>query len=104
MLNATFLDLSASIAKQTVAAVRAVSPTLGVIAGEIGPHNGGSYAPGGVVPNCSGNHVCGRFGSALWYADSMSAKAAAGYESFNRQDVIGEFKTSRDTTPRSVRT
>ena len=69
VLNATFLDLSATLAREMVAAVRAVSPTLAVWAGEIGPHNGGTYGPGGVTPNCAGNKVCGRFGSAIWYAD-----------------------------------
>jgi len=89
VLDPKFLDLSAAIARDMVAAVRAVSPTLGVWAGEIGPHNGGTYGPGGVVPDCSGNHVCGRYGSAIWYADSMAAKAAAGYEAYNRQDAVG---------------
>ena len=89
VLNSTFLDLSSSIAIAMTEAIRAVSPDLAVWAGEISLHNGGTYGPNGEVPDCSGNHVCGRFGSALWYADSMSAKAAAGYKAYNRQDAIG---------------
>jgi heparanase 1 len=89
VLTPSFLDITVTLATQMVAAIRAVSPTLEVWAGEIGPHNGGTYGPGGITPNCAGNHVCGRFGSAIWYADSMAAKATAGYAAFNRQDVIG---------------
>ena len=89
MLDPSFLDITASIASAVVSGVRNVSATVGVVAGEIGPHNGGTYGPGGVTPNCAGNKVCGRFGSALWYADSMATKAAAGYAAYCRQDVIG---------------
>ena len=89
VVDPTFLDLTNTIAQAVVAGVRNVSATVGVVAGEIGPHNGGTYGPGGVVPNCAGNKVCGRFGSAIWYADSMSTKAAAGYALYCRQDVIG---------------
>ena len=67
------------IAPQTVAAP--VHPTTG----EVGPHNGGTTPN----PDCSGTKVCGRFGSALWYADAMSAKARAGYAAFCRQDFVG---------------
>ena len=76
VLLPSFLDTSAEIGRAVVAGVRNVSATIRVAAGEIGPHNGGTYGPGGVTPNCAGNKVCGRFGSALWYADSMSAKGA----------------------------
>ena len=85
VVNATFLDTSQNIARRVVAAVRAANSTLQVWAGEIGPHNGGTTPN----PNCAGNKVCGRFGSAMWYADSMSAKALAGYSVYCRQDVIG---------------
>ena len=85
VLNASFLDASATIAASVVAAVRAVSPALEVWAGEIGPHNGGTLPN----PNCANNKICGRFGSALWYGDSMSAKARAGYQQYCRQDVVG---------------
>jgi heparanase 1 len=87
--NSTFLDSSREIAKAVVAAVRAVEPSgrLGVWAGEIGPHNGGGG--GGRVPNCENNRVCGRFGSTLWYLDSMASKAREGYSAYFRQDFIG---------------
>jgi heparanase 1 len=89
VLDPVFLDLTRTIAQAVVAGVRNVSATVGIVAGEIGPHNGGTYGPGGVTPNCAGNKVCGRFGSALWYADSMATKAAAGYALYCRQDIIG---------------
>jgi hypothetical protein len=88
VLNASFLDETAQLGAQVVRAVRAVSSGIEVWAGEVGPHNGGggsSHAP----TNCAGNRVCGRFGSALWYADAMAAKAGAGYAKFCRQDAIG---------------
>jgi heparanase 1 len=69
-------------------AVRSVSASVEVWAGEVGPHNGGTNT-GGQVPNCAGNRVCGRFGSTLWYADSMSLKAKAGYAAYCRQDFVG---------------
>jgi len=90
VLNATFLDQSAQIAAQVVAAVRNASAGVEVWAGEIGPHNGGGgYGPNSTPTNCQDNRVCGRFGSAVWYADSLSAKAAAGYQQYCRQDAIG---------------
>lgn len=85
VLNATFLDTTAAIGAAVVAAVRAAAPALQVWAGEIGPHNGGTTPN----PDCAGNKVCGRFGSAVWYADSMAAKATAGYSVYCRQDVLG---------------
>jgi hypothetical protein len=94
VLDPKFLDLSASIAAAMVAGVRAVSPTLEIWAGEIGPHNGGTYGPGGVTPTCAGNHVCGRFGSALWYADSMAAKAAAGAQGASATPRSGSHAAS----------
>lgn len=85
VLNHTFLDATRDIADAVVAAVRAVNATTEIWAGEIGPHNGGDFPN----PNCASNRVCGRFGSALWYADAMSAVARAGYSAFQRQDFIG---------------
>ena len=85
-INSTWLDSSREIAKAVVAAVRESDPAgrLKVFAGEIGPHNGGNK-----VPNCEGNKVCGRWGSSLWYMDSMGAKSREGYGAFFRQDFIG---------------
>jgi hypothetical protein len=37
------------------------------------------------APNCMGSGACGRFGSTIWYTDSMCAKAAAGYAAYARQ-------------------
>ena len=88
VLNATFLDTSAGLAKQVMAAVRAVSSSVEVWAGAIGPHNGGG-GNNSAPTNCADNRVCGRFGSALWYADSLAAKALAGYALYCRQDLIG---------------
>ena len=87
VLNTTFLDQTAAIGKMVVSAVRSVSPTMKIWAGEIGPHNGAGSPR--LYPNCADNKVCGRFGSALWYADSMCSKAKVGYGAFFRQDFIG---------------
>ena len=81
------LDLTAELAALVVAAVRKVSAGVEIWAGEVGPHNGGGTPS--APPNCGGNRLCGRFGSALWYADAMAAKARAGYAAFARQDFIG---------------
>lgn len=90
VLNATFLDQTATIGRQVMAAVRKASATVEVWAGEVGPHNGDTVVPGYPwISNCSSNHVCGRFGSTLWYADAMGAKAAVGYSAFCRQDLVG---------------
>ncbi len=54
------------------------------------PHPPQDGGPGdGRLGNCSGNKVCGRFGSTLWYADAMASKAVAGYAAFCRQDLVG---------------
>lgn len=88
VLNASFLDRTGDIARAVVAGVRAVSASAPVWAGEIGPHTGNS-AGNASAGDCGGNLLCGRFGSTLWYADSMGAKAAAGYDAFFRQDLVG---------------
>ena len=85
VLNHSFLDNTRDIARNMVAAVRAINSTLEVWAGEIGPHNGGDFPS----PNCASNRVCGRWGSALWYADAMASVAKEGYSAFCRQDFIG---------------
>jgi heparanase 1 len=83
--SSAFLDATRQIGRQVVAAVRGTAfPDMPVWAGEIGPHNGGN-----TPPNCEGNGVCGRYGSALWYADAMGAKAREGYAAFFRQDFLG---------------
>ena len=80
VLQPSTLDLSAAQSSAVVAAVRGSgSPlaSLPVWAGEIGPHTGDS--PGDdwdpTTANCRGNMLCGRFGSLLWFADSLSAHA-----------------------------
>eukprot|EP00908_Phaeocystis_cordata_P017605 Transcript_28961.p1 GENE.Transcript_28961~~Transcript_28961.p1 ORF type:complete len:519 (+),score=159.28 Transcript_28961:104-1660(+) len=81
--DAAKLDLSAAIGRVTQQAVRAVDRQVGIWAGEIGPHNGGS-------PVCS--HASMRwavYGDSIWYADALGAKARAGYAGFCRQDYIG---------------
>ena len=88
ILEPGFLDTTASIAASVMQAVRSVSASVEVWAGEVGPHNGGTNT-GGQVPNCAANRVCGRYGSLLWYADSMALKAKAGYAAYCRQDLIG---------------
>jgi hypothetical protein len=85
VLDPAFLDNTKRIARNVMAAVRAINATLEVWAGEIGPHNGGNFGPQGQSPDCEGNKLCGRFGSALWYADAMASKARAGYSAFFRQ-------------------
>jgi len=94
VLNETFLDQSRVIAERTVATIKAVNATLPVWAGEIGPHNGGTTP----LPNCADNRICGKFGSAIWYADSMAAKARAGYAAYCRQDVIGAWYSIINST------
>jgi len=89
VLDPAFLDLTAEIAAQVVARVRAVDARVEIWAGEIGPHNGDGGPGDGRPGNCAGNVVCGRWGSAMWYADAMAAKARAGYAAFCRQDLIG---------------
>ena len=88
VLNATFLDRTGAIARQVVAGVRAVSARAPVWGGEVGPHTGDS-AGDGLAGTCGGNLLCGRFGSAIWYADAMAAKASSGYDAFFRQDFVG---------------
>ena len=85
VLDPAFLDQTGELAALVVRAIRNVSASVEIWAGEVGPHNGGTTPN----PDCSGNKVCGRFGSALWYADAMSAKARAGYAAFCRQDFVG---------------
>jgi heparanase len=89
ILDPATLDLTAQIASQVVAAIRAVDPSVEIWAGEIGPHNGQGGPGDGRPANCGDNLICGRWGSTLWYADAMAAKAVAGYAAFCRQDLIG---------------
>jgi heparanase 1 len=85
VLNHSFLDNTRNIAKNVVAAIRAINATTEIWAGEIGPHNGGDFPN----PNCQTNRVCGRFGSTIWYADAMASVARVGYAAFQRQDFLG---------------
>ena len=84
-----FLDTTYEIAVQVVAKIRNVSSLVEIWAGEIGPHNGDGGPGDGRLGNCSGNLICGRWGSSLWYADAMASKARAGYAAFCRQDFLG---------------
>ena len=88
VLNATVLDWTRTNAAAVVAAVRSANATVPIWAGETALHTGNS-AGDSLVANCSGNGLCGRFGSVIWYADAMGAKAAAGYALFARQDLVG---------------
>ena len=83
------MDTTLQLARAVVSAVRAVSATVEIWAGEVGPHNGDGGPGDGRLGNCSGNRVCGRFGSVLWYADSLASKAVTGYAAYFRQDLIG---------------
>ena len=81
--NASTLRLTEQIATAVVSTVRAADSDVLIFGGEIGPHNGGN-------PPC--NHSSMRwapFGDSFWYADSLAAKALAGYAGFCRQDLIG---------------
>ncbi len=78
VLEPSYLDRTGDIARTVVAGVRAVNASVPVWAGEIGPHTGNSVGNQS-AGDCGGNLLCGRFGSSLWYADSMSSKALAGY-------------------------
>ena len=88
VLNASMLDWSRANAAAVVAAVRSANATVPIWAGETALHTGNS-AGDSLVANCSSNGLCGRFGSVIWYADAMGAKAAAGYALFARQDLVG---------------
>jgi hypothetical protein len=88
VLNATELDSTRVNAAAIVAAVRSVNATVPIWAGETSLHTGASDGDS-LVANCSSNGLCGRFGSCIWYADAMGIKAAAGYELFARQDLVG---------------
>jgi hypothetical protein len=88
VLEPAFLDASGVNAAAVVAAVRRANATVPVWAGELAPHTGDS-PPNSLVAACNGNGLCGRFGSALWYADAMASKARAGTAAFFRQDLIG---------------
>jgi len=88
VLNASFLDRTGDIARQVVAGVRAVSGSTPIWGGEVGPHTGNSVGDS-LAATCGDNLLCGRFGSAFWYADSMASKALAGYDLFFRQDLLG---------------
>lgn len=84
-----FLDTTFELAELVVAKIRNVSATVEIWAGEVGPHNGEGGPGDGRLGNCSGNLICGRWGSSIWYADAMSSKARAGYAAFCRQDFLG---------------
>ena len=88
VLQPAFLDASGVNAAAVVAAVRRANATIPVWAGEVAAHTGDS-PPNSLVAACNNNGLCGRFGSALWYADSLGAKARAGNAAFFRQDLIG---------------
>ena len=88
-MQPSFLDTTLQLARAVVTAVRAVDSSVEVWAGEVGPHNGDGGPGDGRLGNCSGNKVCGRWGSTIWYADSMASKAVAGYSAYCRQDFIG---------------
>ena len=69
--NASVLDTNAVVARAVNGSVRRASPTVAIVGGEIGPHNGGS-------PPC--NHTSMRwavFGDSLWYADAMWGRREA---------------------------
>ena len=89
VLNASALDASARNAAALVAAVRRADARVSVWAGEAGPHTGDSQGNSTTTGTCSGNRLCGRFASVLWYADAMAASARAGVAGFARQDLVG---------------
>ena len=88
VLEPDFLDAARINAAAVVAAVRRSNATVPVWAGEISVHTGDS-PPNSLVAACNNNGLCGRFGSALWYADALAGKALVGTAAFFRQDLIG---------------
>lgn len=77
------LDTTRDIAVAVNKTVAEHFPAARAVAGEIGPHNGGS-------PPC--DHTSMRwsnFGNSLWYVDALATKAKAGYGAFCRQDYVG---------------
>ena len=96
VVDPDYLDNTILIGQQVISSVRSVSSTMSVWAGEIGPHNGQGTTSDN--SNCANNHVCGRFGSTLWYADALGSKATAGYNAFMRQDLIGAYYALINTT------
>lgn len=102
ILDPATLDLTYEIAQQVVAAVRNVSADVEVWAGEIGPHNGDGGPGDGRPGNCGSNLICGRWGSTIWYADAMAAKARAGYAAFCRQDMCVNPRPTFSPDPRHL--
>lgn len=88
VLDPSQLDATAVNAAAVVAAVRASNATVPVWTDESAAHTGDSPA-GSMVADCDNNGLCGRFGSVLWYADALGAKARAGIALFARQDLVG---------------
>jgi len=81
--SAAALSVSGEIAAAVNASVRGEDPTVHIVGGEIGPHNGGS-------PTCTHDYMrWASFGDSLWYADALAAKARNGYYALCRQDYIG---------------
>lgn len=87
VLEPACLNRTARWAAAVMGAVRARPPGVEVWAGEIGPHIG--FGGNSSLATCNGTALCGRFGSTIWYADAMAAKARAGYAAFFRQDLVG---------------
>eukprot|EP00730_Choanoeca_flexa_P019632 TRINITY_DN9598_c0_g1_i2.p1 TRINITY_DN9598_c0_g1~~TRINITY_DN9598_c0_g1_i2.p1 ORF type:complete len:595 (+),score=113.64 TRINITY_DN9598_c0_g1_i2:94-1785(+) len=82
-LDPGVLDITGVIASAVNATLSQAAPNVLRVAGEIGPHNGGS-------PGCSHSSMrWATFADSFWYMDSLGAKAQHGYSLHCRQDFIG---------------
>jgi hypothetical protein len=59
------------------------APGSQVWAGENGPIGGGDDG------TCGKATICGKYGSAVWYADDMGLRSKYGFVQHNRQDLFG---------------
>jgi hypothetical protein len=80
---AAALDSQVADVADFAAMVRATAPGAEAHAGEVGPHGGGDDG------SCGPNSTCGVFASAIWYADDVGLRSAAGISQHNRQTLFG---------------
>ncbi len=65
------------------ALARSQAPASQIWAGENGPIGGGDDG------TCGKTTICGKWGSAVWYADDAALRAKHGFAQHNRQDLFG---------------
>lgn len=83
--SASELDQKHAIDQWLVPLVRQRAAKAQVWSGETGPHSGGENGTCGA----DAASICGKFGSALWYADDLGYRATRGISQHQRQDLFG---------------